>query len=204
MPCRVAKDFVRIRRDDRPGLPVGLDQILERPQVVGLATDNTKHVLRDLVVSRCLRKVVERQSDAGFQRREFAFSQEGEILIEGPVRIIGSRPTRTLFATKLWIEREGKVKLVSSSRALEEITKRPLDFLEKPSVLCCSRILSIGRFSHRRLTHASAAGGAGRLKAEVRPFRYDGKSSSRTPRPSWRALRACATRRRNSGWCSRR
>src|SRR5207245_2715383 len=153
MPCKVAKDFVRIRRDDRPGLPVGLDQILERPQVVGLATDNTKHVLRDLVVSRCLRKVtVERQSDAGFQRRELAFSQEGEILIEGPVRIIGSRPTGALFAAKLRIERKGEVKLVSGLGALEEITKRPLDLREKWSVLGCQRILRIGRFTHRRLT----------------------------------------------------
>src|SRR2546425_13016551 len=35
-------------------------------------------------------------------------------------------------------------------------------------------------------------------------YHHDGKSSSRTPRPSRRAPRACATRRRNSGWCSRR
>lgn len=34
--------------------------------------------------------------------------------------------------------------------------------------------------------------------------RYDGTSSSRTPRPSPRDFLASATRRRNSGWCSSR
>lgn len=44
-----------------------------------------------------------------------------------------------------------------------------------------------------------------KVPAEVQATgRYDGTSSSRTPRPSPRALRASATRRRNSGWCSSR
>ena len=73
MPGKAAKDLVGIRRDDRPGLSVRFNQVLKRPQVVRLASDNAKHVLRDLVVSRCLRKVaVERQSHASFQGREFA------------------------------------------------------------------------------------------------------------------------------------
>ena len=75
MSCEVAENLVRIRRDDCPGLPVRVNQILEWPHVVGLATNNTKHVLRDFVVSRCLRKVtVERQSDTCFERCERAFS----------------------------------------------------------------------------------------------------------------------------------
>jgi len=42
--------------------------------------------------------------------------------------------------------------------------------------------------------------------ASVRSWtaRYDGKSSSGIPLPSFRARRASATRRRNSGWCSNR
>jgi hypothetical protein len=157
MPCEIAKDLVRVRRDDRPGLFVGLNQSLERPQVVRLATDNTKHVLRDLVVSRCLRKVtVERKSDASLQRRELALLQKGQILIEGPVRLIGCRPTGTLFAAKLWIEREREVKLASSLRALEEITERSLDLLEKSLVLVGRRILRAREFGHSRLTQRSA------------------------------------------------
>jgi len=35
------------------------------------------------------------------------------------------------------------------------------------------------------------------------PGHHEGRSSSRTPRPSFRAFRAFATRRRHSGWCFR-
>ncbi len=42
------------------------------------------------------------------------------------------------------------------------------------------------------------------LHARGHPLSYDGTSSSRTPRPLRKSARASATRRRNSGWCSRR
>lgn len=149
MSCEVAENLVRIRRYDCSCLPVRLNQILEWPHVVGLATNNTKHVFRDFVVSRCLSEVtVERQSDTCFERCELAFSEEGEIFVEGYVRIISCRPTGILFTAELWIEREGEVNLVSGPGAIEEIAERPLDLLEKRFVLGHQRMLRVGRFSH--------------------------------------------------------